>query len=174
MFYKNLLFFGFIFLSACGFTPLNTTHDTTIITDTAHIAINPIPNAEGWQLKQLLVDKLNPTHLNGEKKYTLDVNLNAPTFTDQSIQGDNFASRETVYISATYTLKEIQTNRILLTQSTSARGAYNIVLEPYATQIARNRLKTDLIRTIGDNISIRIKAYFKAQEDIRESQTISN
>ncbi len=174
MFYKNLLFFGLIFVSACGFSPLNTTQDVGITQQTQQIAVHPIPNAEGWQLKRLLTDKLNPTHDNAPKRYTLDISLNAPTFTDQSIQGDNFASRETIYISATYTLKDTQTNQVLLTQATGARGAYNIVLEPYATQVARNRVKTDLINIISDNISLRIKAYFKAQEDNRESQTVSN
>ncbi len=175
MFYKNLLFLCLFIISACGFTPMNKiSSDLTTGSLTEQITIANIPNYEGWQLKQKLSDRLNPRKKNGNKKYTLAVHLNAPTFTDQSIQGDNFASRETVSISASYILKDSETGKKILSQSTSATGAYNIVHEPYATNVARNQLREDLVAIIADNISLRIIAYFKAVEETRESETVSD
>ncbi len=175
MFCKKLLFFGLFFVSACGFTPMNKlSTDLPTSSLTEQITIANIPNYEGWQLKQQLSNQLNPRKNHTNKKYTLVVNLNAPTFTDQSIQGDNFASRETARMTAKYTLKNIETGEILLNDKTTATGAYNIVKEPYATNVARDQLKENLITIIADNISVRIIAYFKSTEDIRESQTISN
>ncbi len=175
MFYKNLLFLCLFVLSACGFTPMNKiSSDVQTSSLTEQIAIDNIPNYEGWQLKQTLTNKLNPRKIVGAKKYVLSVNLSAPTFTDQSIQGDNFASRETVRITASYTLKNKETGMILLKQSTAATGAYNIVKEPYATNVARNQLKENLIAIIAENISLRVIAHFKSVEDVRESKTVSN
>ncbi len=175
MFYKNLLFLCLFVISACGFTPMNKiSPDIQTSTLTEQITINNIPNYEGWQLKQKLADKLNPRKTHGKKKYTLSVNLHAPRFTDQSIQGDNFASRETVRIRASYVLKEQNTGKIILKQTTAATGAYNIVKEPYATNVARNQLKEELITIIADNISLRIITHFKSIEESRESETVSN
>ena len=175
MFYKNLFFLALFLISGCGFTPMNQlSHDTKTTVLTEQVAIAGIPNYEGWQLRQSLQNKLNPEKNGRPKKYLLIVDLRAPTYTDQSIQGDNFASRETVSISATFTLKNMDTGDIVMKDSTSATGAYNIVKEPYATNIARNKLKENLVDIIGNNISLRIISYLKTIEKNRESQTISN
>lgn len=175
MFYKNLFFLGLFFISACGFSPMNKlSEDTKTTALTEQIAIAGIPNYEGWQLKQYLQNRFNPEKNGGPKKYLLVVNLRAPTFTDQSIQGDNFASRETVSISASYTLKNTETGAVIMKDSTSATGAYNIVKEPYATNVARNKLKENLVQIIGENISLRVISYMKSVEGNRESKTVSN
>lgn len=175
MFYKNLFFLGLFFISACGFSPMyQISQDTKTTVLTEQVAIAGIPNYEGWHLRQYLQNKLNPEKNGGQKKYLLVVDLRAPTFTDQSIQGDNFASRETVSITATYTLKSIDTGQVIMKDSTSATGAYNIVKEPYATNVARNKLKENLVDIIGNNISLRIISYLKSVEESRESQTVSD
>lgn len=175
MFYKNLLLFACIALSGCGFSPMNKLSDNLMTTDkTSQISISNIPNYEGYLLKQQLEDNLNPQKTSVQKKYILTVYLKAPTYTDQSIQGDNFASRETTRIHAKYQLKEIETGEIILQDTTSATGAYNIVKEPYATNIAKNKLKENLIQIISDNITVRLVSFFKTKEDISESKTDTN
>lgn len=175
MFYKNLFFLTLFFLSACGFSPMHRLSDNRQTSSlTEQIGIAGIPNYEGWLLRQNLQDNLNPEKTGGSKKYLLVVNLRAPTYTDQSIQGDNFASRETVRISASYTLKETETGKVILQDSTAATGAYNIVKEPYATNVARNRLREDLVKIIGDNISLRVISFMKSNEEKRESEAVSN
>lgn len=175
MFLKNLPIFALLLLTGCGFTPMNMTDNgTNISAETEKIAIGSIPNYEGFLLKTELQNKLNPEKNDVPKEYALHIALKAPSYSEQSIQGDNFASRENVTISARFTLKDIKTNTVLLSDSTRASGAYNIVKEPYATNMARNKLKNDLIKRAADNIALRVTSFLKTQKDANESQTDSN
>lgn len=175
MFGKKLFFLGLIFLSGCGFSPLySLEQDEKTTALTQEISIAPIADYNGYLLRKGLENALNPEKKRGSKKYLLIVKLDEPVLTDQSIQGDNFASREKISLTATYTLKNTETNEVLLSAGTSALGAYNIVKEPYATHKAQTKQTEDLIKIVSNNISLRVIAYFKKQEVNRESQTLSN
>lgn len=175
MFHKKLFFLGFLFLSGCGFSPLySLDQDEKTTALTQEISIASIANYDGYVLKKNLENALNPNKVGGAKRYVLQVTLDEPLLTDQSIQGDNFASREKMSVTASYVLKDKENNKVLLSSSTTALGAYNIVKEPYATYKAQTKQKEDLIKIVGNNISLRVIAYFKKQEVNRESQTISN
>lgn len=175
MLLKNLSLLSLIFLTACGFTPMNNLPDgEQTYSLTEQIEIRNIPNYEGFLLKNQLNNRLNPHKSNITKKYTLTTYLKAPTYTDQSIQGDNFASRETISISAKYQLKDKQTGKVILSDSANVVGAYNIVKNPYATNVARSNLKDTLIPILADNISQRIISFLRKQEDISESKTNTN
>lgn len=175
MLLKNLSLLSLILVSACGFTPMNTLHNgekTYALTE--QIEIRNIPNYEGFLLKTQLNNRLNPHDNNASKKYILTTYLKAPTYTDQSIQGDNFASRETISISARYQLKDKNTGKVILSDSSSVVGAYNIVKNPYATNVARSNLKDTLIPILADNISQRIISFLRKQEGVSESKTNTN
>ncbi len=175
MFLKKISLLSLLFLVGCGFSPLYRTNtDSTTIKLTEEVSIAPIPNYNGYLLHHSLENMLNPQKTNREKKYDLHVTLNQPSYTDQSIQGDNFASRKKVTLSAKFTLKDRATNKVLLSSSTKALGAYNVFNEPYATRQAEIRQQEDLIKIISNNISLRIMAYFKKQEVDNESQSLSN
>ncbi len=175
MFYKNLLIFTTILLTGCGFTPMNQINNgQNIISETEKITIANIPNYDGYLLKKELQNLLNPNKSNAPKEYVLTVLLKSPVYEDQTIQGDNFSSRENTTVSASFQLKNTQTQKIVLTDSTIATGAYNIVQDPYATQTARNKLKTNLLKIIANNISVRIISFLKSQEEKNESKTVSN
>ena len=172
MLLKNLSLLSLILLTACGFTPMNKLSDgykTYSLTE--QIEIRNIPNYEGFLLKNQLNNRLNPHKTNVAKNYTLTTYLKAPTYTDQSIQGDNFASRETISIRAKYQLKDKKTGKVILSDSTNVVGAYNIVKNPYATNVARNYLKDSLIPILADNISQRIISFLRKKEDLSESKT---
>ncbi len=170
MFYKKLIILGAFALSACGFSPLYSVSGNQKITEyTEQIQISPVPNYEGYRLQTQVSDQLNPYKKQGNKTYVLDIQLNTPTYTDQSIQNDNFSSRENVTMSANYVLKEKETGRILVQSSARAIGSYNILTEPYATTVSRNKLRDDLVDNLADSISLRIIAYFKSQKEERES-----
>ena len=175
MLLKNLSLLSLVFLTACGFTPMNKISDNEkTFSLTEQIEIRNIPNYEGFLLKNQLNNRLNPQNNNVLKKYTLTTYLKAPTYTDQSIQGDNFASRETITISARYQLKEKSSGKIVLSDSTNVVGAYNIVKNPYATNVARSNLKDTLIPILADNISQRLISFLRKQEDSSESKTNTN
>lgn len=175
MFLKKFFFCSLFLITGCGFSPLySLNHDEKTTTLTQEIAIAPIPEYDGFLLHSQLENALNPQKNGNPKKYVLNVHLNQPLLTDQSIQGDNFASRKKISLTANYTLSDITNNKVLLSSSTTALGAYNVFNEPYATHTAHIRQQEDLIKIISNNISLRIIAYFKKEEVNRESQTLSD
>ncbi len=153
-------------LSGCGFHSLYRVQDnTTILTETEQIQILPIPNAEGYQMTLLLQTKLNPRQVTVPKTWALEVRLDDATYYDQSIQGDNFASLEKVTLTAHYTLKNLTTDEQVLSASTSASGSYNLIREAYATQMAKEKTKENLIQNLSDDIAMHLFAYLKGRPE---------
>lgn len=150
-------------LSGCGFTPLYHIKTGETTTATAAIEIMPIPDEEGYHMMQDLEAKLNPKHLSVPKTYELHVFLNPPVYTDQSIQGDNFASLEKITLSAGYQLRQKDRKDPLLNSGVQAVGSYNIIKDPYATTIAKNNLKSNLITVLSNDIALHVTAFFKAR-----------
>ncbi len=171
MFFKKLIIFSFCLISGCGFSPLYKAQDNGTITAlTSQIEVSPIQNYEGYILQSQLVDKLNPEKIGGAKKYVLNVTLNAPTYTDQSIQGDAFASREKIIMTAKYTLTDKKNHKLLLKSSARVTGSYNVVKQPYATTIARDNVRKNLVDILSDKISLHMITYFKGLELKKEEE----
>ena len=151
-------------LTACGFSPLyrTTNGKTTALTET--ILIQPIANYDGYQMENDLSALLNPTGVHVPKKYELFVTIDAPTFSEQNIQDDNFSSRERMYLTARYRLIHIQSGKVVINAVTSATGAYNIAIEPYATYTAKQKVKENLIKMLSNRIATHVISFVKKTE----------
>lgn len=169
--------FGFLFLfllSACGFSPLYRSNQEDGVMETELVEVASIPEYNGYVLKQNLINALNPRKKSTVKKYRLEVHLNTPRLSGQSIQGDNFASRKKVALSARYKLIDKETGAVLLSSSTKAIGAFNVFYEPYTTYQAEKKQVEDLVLIVATNISTRVAAYFKKKEVEGEGETVSD
>lgn len=174
MFLKKILIGSFFLLASCGFSPLYVTDEKTGLLETDQIEVAPIQDYNGYVLKQGLDNALNPKKVRGPKKYILKVQMKNPHLSSQSIQGDNFASRKKVSLSASFQLIDKETKKELLKSSTTAIGAFNVFYEPYTTYQAEKRQIEDLVQILVTNISTRVAAYFKQEEVFDESQTLSD
>ncbi len=174
MILKKFLFLCLFLLAGCGFSPLYVLNDENGISKTEEIEVSSIPEYNGYVLKQNLVNAFNPRKKSVSKKYRLEVQLKSPRLSDQSIQGDNFASRKKVSLSATYRLINKETGEVLLSSSTNAIGAFNVFYEPYTTYQAEKKQVEDLVLIVANNISTRVVAYFKQKEVESESQASTN
>jgi len=153
------LCFGFL-LAGCGFQPLYVTHEDTL-NQAASVQIEPIAGQEGYEAELILQKRLNPEQIVVTPKYRLSVVFHKPTYTNQSIRSDNFATLEKMSITATYKLKDIQQNQIVISSSIDSNGMYNLVKDPYATVVAKEKLYQNLIRGMADDIAMHILSYFK-------------
>jgi len=154
-----ILCLGFL-LAACGFQPLYVTHEDTL-SQTAAVQIEPISGEGGYQAELILQKRLNPEQMKVTPKYRLVVTLNKPSYFNQSIRSDNFASLEKMEITADYKLIDIQKKQTLISSSVDSNGIYNLIKDPYATVMAKDKLYENLIRTMADDIATHILSYFK-------------
>jgi LPS-assembly lipoprotein len=157
-------FLSLLLLSSCGFSPLYRTNNAKTTDLTATVQIQPIADYDGYLLENYLADGLNPNKMSVEKKYTLDVSLNAPQISEQNIQNDNFSSRERMSLTATYRLTDIKTGNVVVNTTTSATGAYNIATQPYATWMAQTKVRENLIKMLADRIVLHVVAFVKKNE----------
>ena len=154
-----VLYLGFL-LVGCGFQPLYISHEDTL-NQAASVQIDPIAGQGGYETELILQKRLNPEQKAVAPKYRLSVVLNQPTYTNQSIRSDNFATLEKMSVSATYKLKDIQKNQIVISSSVDTNGMFNLVKDPYATVAAKEKLYDNLIRAMADDIAMHILSYFK-------------
>ena len=154
-----IMCFGFL-LASCGFQPLYVVHEDTL-EQTAAIQIEPISGQGGYQTELILQKRLNPEHIQVSKKYRLVVTINNPTYSNQSIRSDNFATLKKMMVSANYELKDIQKNKVLISSSVDSNGLFNLVKDPYATVTAKDKLYDNLVRAMADDIATHILSYFK-------------
>jgi hypothetical protein len=91
----------------------------------------------------------------------LRVQLADPVFYDQSIQGDNFASLEKIMVVADYQLVDVKTGKQLISSKVSANGSYNIVNEPYATTMAKEKMYQNLVQTLSEDIALHVFSYLR-------------
>lgn len=160
---KKMVFALFFLMAGCGFSPLYLTKGEKTTTLTAAVSVLPIENYDGYLLQNYLSDALNPDKVTIPKIYDLSVSLQAPFISEQNIQDDNFSSRDRMTLTAGYRLINNQTKKVLIDTTTSATGAYNIAVQPYATWMAQKRVKENLIKMLAERISIHVVSFIKKE-----------
>ena len=151
-------------LASCGFTPLyatsaNSYNNEDVKTELAQIKIKHIANRFGQQIRNQLLDKLNPLGQPKKHKYVLEVVMEGkPLIIEQALRDDVTATRETMKISMLYELK--QGNETILEGDSIAFSSYNIMSNPYSTTISKESAYKQAAKIIADDISLRLAAYF--------------
>ena len=157
---KKIFLCLFLVSAGCGFQPLYAQKEN-LIEQTTAVQISPIAGAGGYQLELILKDKLNPEGIQTSKKYQLNVTLKQPRYANQSIRSDNFASLESMVVEADYQLIDISKQNILISSSVHSNGLFNLIKDPYATVVARDKLYDNLIQLMGNDIAMHVLSYFK-------------
>lgn len=148
---KKFLLTIFLFLSACGFSPLYK--EVTIQNGNGAVKVAPIPGQYGSVMCQIIQDKLGN---NSDSRYTLSVS--SPVFSswDQTIDNKNFATMMGITGKSSYTLVENKTNKPIVSSSTSLSSSYSVVKDPYATTIAERKVKKELAEQLAEQISLHV------------------
>ena len=159
----RFLVFVFCFmLCACGFRPLYSS-DKAVLAQSEAVQIQPISGDGGYQMSLILQTKLNPEQHTVSPKYRLSVQLTQPTYVNQSIRGDNFATLESMRMQAHYRLVSIEDERTLISTKVDSNGLFNLIKDPYATTVAKDKLYDNLIKLMAEDIAAHVLAYFKGE-----------
>ena len=172
--FKNTALACFLLaLSACGFQPLyagkgeqGVLAGDEMSGSLSTVFINTIPGVYGQMLRSRLTDMMTPKGNPEKPLFRLAVSLPEPSVTELGIQMDNFATRLTLTYNATYELTTYPAGKIIMSDIASATGSYNIIVSPYATEVAERALKKRLIDILGNDISMRIAVYLRDHPDL--------
>jgi len=151
-------------LASCGFTPLysnaaNSYNNEDVKLELAQIKVKHIADRFGQQIRNQLLDKLNPLGQPRNAEYVLEVVMEGkPQIIEQALRDDVTATRETMKIIMVYKLKH--NDEIILEGDSIAFSSYNILSNPYSTTISKESAYKQAAKIIADDISLRLAAYF--------------
>ncbi len=154
------------FLAAgCGFQPLygTTPTDTGATARFNEIRVDPIPDRIGQQIRNFLLDRLNPYGQPARPVYRLIVEPDV-TLTDLGIERDETATRAILQLNVRYSLVEAASGRVLFNGTAQSTNSFNIVDSDFATKSAEKDALDRAAREVSDAIRIRLGIFFVAGE----------
>jgi LPS-assembly lipoprotein len=153
-------------LGGCGFRPLygETAADKDVPADFSAVAIAPIPDRVGQELRNYLLDMLTPRGRPRNPVYTLNVSLKE-SISDLAIDSSGLATRANLRLDATYALVKDETGQSLVNGTSLAVSSYNLVTNDFSNLTAQNDARSRSALHIARQIRARLGAFFAKQQN---------
>ena len=153
------------FLAGCGFQPLYGGGKTgPAAAELASIKIEPITDRSGQILRNHLLDLLTPYGRPAQPKYVLKVILREGV-SGLAVKKSEFATRNELQVSASYTLFDPATRKVLFSGSSSITGGYNILNSEFSTMASEQNVRERVIREIAGEMQNRLSAFFRLRQE---------
>jgi LPS-assembly lipoprotein len=147
-------------VSGCGFRPLYGAGEKgPSAAALAEVAVAPIADRIGQQVRNRLLDRLNPKGRPVRPRYRLEVEI-AERRTGIAVESDDTVSRINLTLSASFALHGGAAERPIFTGTTRTIAAYNITRSDYANLIAERDARSRAARTLADEIGTRLAIFF--------------
>lgn len=147
-------------LYACGFEPLYGERDDSAISPAfGSIAVAPIEDRVGQQVRNRLLDLLTPKGTPDLPAYRLVVDLERGT-TPLLIQLDNTATRFNLSLDAAFTLVEVSTGETVYGDHARSIASFNLTESEFATVAAERNAEDRAAREVSDHIALLLAVYF--------------
>lgn len=161
---KYALFAIIFVLSACGFEPVYGVNRNTAIgveEKLAQIEIENIPDREGQFLRNALITNFYRDGRPVGPRLILSTSAISETQRDLDITKEADATRGQLMLSAQITLKNRETNEVLLERTVQSTASYNILASEFTNRVseqnARENALSDLARQIEQHIVLYLK-----------------
>ena len=161
---KNTLFItGFLGLclaaTACGFQPLYSNAGVAGASALGSVKILNIRNRSGQKLRNFLLERMSQGSLNKTKIYSLQVNVNESK-SNLNIRKDGSATRAILSITAGFVLIHTASGG-RFNGSVWSKSSYNALDSDFATLSAENDARNRALRSIAEEIRLRVAAALK-------------
>jgi LPS-assembly lipoprotein len=143
-------------LAGCGFTPM---YSPGLSPQLASIYVEPMPERDGYELRNTLIDLLGSNGVAAGKRYRLTVNLKQ-TSRGVALRNDAAITRYNDTLDADYTLTDMAGGTITSGAQTSL-SAYNVAASSYATLAAQRDSSKRAAMAIAERIRLDLAAYFR-------------
>ncbi|MCG8696166.1 MAG: LPS assembly lipoprotein LptE [Minwuiales bacterium] len=151
-------------LAACGFEPLygNRIEQGPAGPAMAATYVAPIPDRIGQQVRNNLLDRLNPAGIPDRPLYTLQIALSADK-EGLAIRQDETVTRFNLTLQAEFALVDRAQGKPVFRGKTRSIAAYNVVESPFATLIAEQDAEARAAREISEEIRNQVALYFASR-----------
>ncbi len=166
---RHSLLLLLFFLQACGFRPLYAPEEGTVMEDLSRIKISTISDRIGQILRNRLLVLLTPKGVPAQPLYKLDVTLNE-TKSEISLRKDATSRRTQITIIALYTLKDLSSQKVLLSGNVEETSGYSIGSQSdfasLPSIVSEKDTRERLIEEIAQELKIKLAAHFISKETI--------
>ena len=158
-----LALLAFSGLTGCGFRPLYAPAGSgdAAQPELAAVEVGRIDDRPGQELRNQLVDLLNPGRLEVPQRYRLDVRLEEE-LNELAVERSGFATRANLRVEASYALYAHGATAPLVRNQARVVSSYNIVDSRFSTLTANETARSRALRQIAYEIRSRLAAYFAA------------
>src|SRR5262249_43067849 len=111
-------------VAGCGFTPLYGEGDGNVSAHYADVEVLNVPDREGQELRNALIDRLYTEGRPADPHYSLKIDPLTITHTDLGIQKDATVTRTEIEVGAHMQLVDRTSGKTLLDRSVRAVGGY--------------------------------------------------
>jgi LPS-assembly lipoprotein len=151
--------FACLTLAACGFHPM---YGAGLAPQLATIYVEPMPERDGYELRNNLIDLLGSDGSMHGKLYRLTVNLKE-TNQGVALQNNATITRYNDTLSATFTLTDMN-GKTVTAGSQSILTAYNVATSQYATLSAQQDDDKRTAQDIAERIRLDLAAFFRQRK----------
>ena len=151
------------FLTGCGFQPLyGRTENFDIGSELASVEISVIEHRIGQQLRNFLLDRINPTGPPKFPAYTLDIRLSEAR-QELAVKKSALSTRVKLILTANFGLKgKRQNSGFHLTGTSKMVTGYNILTSDFANLIAEKDARTRAARELSALITNRVATFIQS------------
>ncbi|MEB3701445.1 hypothetical protein Bealeia1_00507 [Candidatus Bealeia paramacronuclearis] len=149
-------------LSGCGFRPLYGPQLKTT-QDLSNIKVMIIADRDGQNLRNHLLDLLNPYGVPCHPEYILDTKLTTGSV-EVGVRRDATTSRKELVATAFLNLRNIESGQIVLTKVLTSKNTYTAMDTNYYTNVVtEDYAKEEAIRDLSYKIQLILAEYFGNQ-----------
>lgn len=160
-----------LLLSGCGFRPLyGRKARGEVDGELARIKVGVIPDREGQQLHNYLLDRINRKGRPEAPDYLLSVDIKIEKVR-QAFEPDESATRVKLVFTAQFFLQEIATEKILYRNFARSVSSYNIVDSAIATRSAELDTIDRAARTVSEEIRMLLALYLQRRAAEAEAES---
>ncbi len=150
-------------LTGCGFKPIyGTAGPANIIAQLSTVQVVPIKDRIGQQLRNLLLDRINPTGPPSKPSYKLSVQL-LESKQELAIKKSEVSTRANLKFTAKFQLKGLKqfAGRSLAGEAKIVTS-YNILSSDFGTLATEKDARRRAVRELSEVITNRIASYLQA------------
>lgn len=149
-------------LTACGFTPMYGQKGA--VTQTFdQIEIGNIPDYEGQYLRNALIDRLYQNGYPAQPRYQLNLSKVNERLTDLDITKSADATRAQLRLDTTLTLRDKDSDKILLSRKLMAITSYNKLNSYFTTRVSEKAARENALDEIARQTEQELALYFNRQ-----------
>lgn len=153
---KALVLPALFLLAGCGFHPM---YGSALEPQLTAIYVEPIPDRDGYELRNQLIDLLHSDGTKAGKHYILKVTLNE-TSQGIALRNDATITRYNQTLDVHYVLTDARGTQLTEGDQTNL-SAYNVADSPYATLAASQDSSKRAAQDIAERIHLDLGAYFR-------------